>query len=142
MGGESEGDEHAEEDVGGSDEAPIPAGEAVKERFSPGKAAGAEKEAVDGQGAGGQDHLQDAEQDIAQAAEETEEEDDLGCEGHGESVEIATGDPGVGVDAPVAEKRPVAAGVFEEFGVDFGDEDLFLIVRGLGDDPAEGVGDK
>ena len=44
-------------------------------------------------------------------------------------VEIATGDAGVAIDAAVAEEGPVAAGVFEEFGVDLGDEDLFLIVR-------------
>ena len=48
----------------------------------------------------------------------------------------------VGVDAAVAEKWPVAAGIFEQAQIDFGDQDLFLVVGGFGDDAAEGVGDE
>ena len=57
-------------------------------------------------------------------------------------VEITAGDASVGVDAAVTQEGPVAASVFKEFGVDLGDEDLFPVVGGLGDDPAEGVGDE
>src|SRR5258708_5933173 len=58
------------------------------------------------------------------------------------SVEEAAGDALVGVDAAIAEEGPVAAGVFEQFEVDLRGEDLFLVVAGLGDDAAEGVGDE
>ena len=34
------------------------------------------------------------------------------------------------------------AGDFDEFGVEVGDEDLFFVVAGLGEDAAEGVGDE
>ena len=56
--------------------------------------------------------------------------------------EVAAGDAAVGVDAAVAQEGPVAAGVFEQGAVDFGDEDFFAVVRGLRDDAAEGVGDE
>jgi ubiquinone/menaquinone biosynthesis C-methylase UbiE len=36
----------------------------------------------------------------------------------------------------------VLAGDFDEFGIEVGDEDLFLVVRCLGEDAAEGVGDE
>ena len=48
----------------------------------------------------------------------------------------------VGVDAAVAEEGPVLAGDFDEFGVQVGDQDLFFVVAGLGEDAAEGVGDE
>ncbi len=57
-------------------------------------------------------------------------------------VEKAFGDALIGVDAAVAKEGPVAAGVFEKLAVDFGEEDLFFVVRGLGEDAAEGVGDE
>ena len=57
-------------------------------------------------------------------------------------VDEAFGDAGVGVDAAVAEEGPVLAGDFDEFGVEVGDEDLFFVVGGLGEDAAEGVGDE
>ena len=34
------------------------------------------------------------------------------------------------------------AGYFDEFGVEVGDEDLFFVVAGFGEDAAEGVGDE
>lgn len=60
----------------------------------------------------------------------------------GSSVEEAAGDALVGVDAAIAEEGPVAAGIFEEFEVYFGGEDFFLVVAGLGEDAAEGIGDE
>src|SRR6201999_664035 len=57
-------------------------------------------------------------------------------------VEKALGDRRVGVDAAIAEKRPVAARVFEQRKVDLADQDLFRVVRGFGDDAAEGIGEK
>jgi len=60
----------------------------------------------------------------------------------GKLVGEAAGDGGVGVDAAVAEEGPVLAGGFDEGGVEGGGEDLFLVVPGLGEDAAEGVGDE
>lgn len=60
----------------------------------------------------------------------------------GELVDEAAGDVGVGVDAAVAEKGPVLARGFDEGGIEIGGEDLFFIVRGLGEDAAEWVGDE
>jgi hypothetical protein len=36
----------------------------------------------------------------------------------------------------------VLAGYFDEFGIEVGDEDLFFVVAGFGEDAAEGVGDE
>ncbi len=57
-------------------------------------------------------------------------------------IEKALGDGRVGVDAAVAQEGPVAARVFKEREIDFAEEDFFRIVRGLGDDAAEGIGQK
>ncbi len=48
----------------------------------------------------------------------------------------------VGVHATVAPERPVAAHVFNPIQVNLGDQHLFLVVRGLGDDLPKGIGDK
>src|ERR1700761_3260338 len=58
------------------------------------------------------------------------------------SVEESLHDGLVGVDAAVAQEGPVAARVFEQAQVDLADEDLFLVVRGLGNDAAEGIGEE
>src|ERR1700722_11634071 len=57
-------------------------------------------------------------------------------------VDEALGDAFVGVYAAVAQEGPVLAGYFDELGVEVGDEDLFFVVAGLGEDAAEGVGDE
>src|SRR5271157_3622002 len=50
------------------------------------------------------------------------------------------GDAGVGVDSPVAQKRPVAAHFFDAAGVALDDERLFAIVGGLRQQLAERIG--
>ena len=57
-------------------------------------------------------------------------------------IEKALRDAAVGVDAPVAEEGPVTAGLFDQRGVDLGDENFFGVVRGFGKDAAEGIGEK
>src|ERR1043166_3278666 len=54
-------------------------------------------------------------------------------------VDEALRDPGVSIDAPVAQERPVLAGFFDFAEVAFRDEHLFLVVRRLGDDFAERI---
>src|SRR5215470_5061067 len=56
--------------------------------------------------------------------------------------EPAVEDGLVGVDAAVAEERPVTAGVFALGGIAFDDEDLFLVAGGFGNQLAERVRDK
>ena len=58
------------------------------------------------------------------------------------SGEESASHPGIGVDSAVAKKGPVLAGDLDVAEVEVGDEDLLAIVRGLGDDPAERVGDE
>src|SRR4030081_3756117 len=48
----------------------------------------------------------------------------------------------IGVDATVAEKRPVAARVLALGGIAFGDEDFSFVVGSFGNNLAEGIGDK
>jgi len=48
----------------------------------------------------------------------------------------------VGVDASIAEKRPIAASVFAFCGIAFSDENFFFFAAGLRDDLAERIGDK
>lgn len=48
----------------------------------------------------------------------------------------------VGVDAAVAEERPIASGFFALGGVALDDEDFFFVVGGFGEDAAEGIGDE
>ena len=48
----------------------------------------------------------------------------------------------VGIDAAVAEKGPVATRLLDEMRIDFADENLLFVVRGLGNDAAERVGKK
>src|ERR1700676_2088675 len=57
-------------------------------------------------------------------------------------AEPAVGGGLVGVDAAVAEERPVAASVFAFRWVAFHDENFFFVIGGLGDDLAEGIGDE
>ncbi len=49
-------------------------------------------------------------------------------------------DRGVRVDPAVAQERPVAAGFLLKLRVAIGDEDLLGVLAGLGDDPAERIG--
>src|SRR6185369_6259934 len=51
-------------------------------------------------------------------------------------------DAAVGVNAPVAQERPVAPHIFDALAVHFADENLFLVNGALGDDDAERVGEK
>src|SRR5207245_7646848 len=48
----------------------------------------------------------------------------------------------VGIDAPVAQERPVAAGFLAPGGVAFDDEDFLFIARSFGDNLTERIGDK
>src|SRR6266404_172369 len=48
----------------------------------------------------------------------------------------------VGVDAAVAQKRPIAARVFAFRGIALDDQDFFFVARSLGENLAEGIGDK
>ena len=52
-------------------------------------------------------------------------------------IEEAARDGRVGIDAAVAQERPVAARLFNQAGIDFGEENFFLVVRGFGQDAAE-----
>src|SRR5262245_59164840 len=56
------------------------------------------------------------------------------------TVEEALGDGGVGVDAPVAQERPVAAHVLDASAVALDDEDLLLGPRAFLEDDAERIG--
>ena len=49
-------------------------------------------------------------------------------------------DRSIRVDPAVAEERPVAAGFFLKPGIAIGDDDLLGVLAGLGDDPAERIG--
>src|SRR6266852_4076036 len=57
-------------------------------------------------------------------------------------AEPAIEDRLIGVDAAVAQKRPVAARFLTLGGIAFDDEDFFLVVRSFGDDLAKRIGDK
>src|SRR6185437_5397307 len=57
-------------------------------------------------------------------------------------IDESAGDGRIGVDTPVAQKRPVATRIFEQSEIDFGDENFFCIVGGFGNDAAEGIGDE
>src|SRR5262249_59203319 len=57
-------------------------------------------------------------------------------------AEKALVDTDVGVDAPVAQERPVAPHVLETFQVERSDENRFRIGRCLGEDHAEGIGEE
>ena len=58
------------------------------------------------------------------------------------SIDQAIGNRRVGVDSAVAQERPVAANFLESFQVDFADQDFFAVVRGFGEDAAEGIAEK
>src|SRR4051794_35074165 len=51
-------------------------------------------------------------------------------------------DAAVGVDAAVAQERPVAPHLLLAGEVDLADQDLLLVDRGLGDDDAEGIAEE
>jgi len=59
-----------------------------------------------------------------------------------ESVQKTLGDAAVGVNATVAEEGPVLARSFDFGGVEVCVENFFLVVRGLNEDAAEGIGDE
>ena len=52
------------------------------------------------------------------------------------------GNPFVGIHAAVAQEGPVAARLLDQRAIDLAQHDLFRIVPGLGDDAAEGIGQK
>src|SRR6266852_3208074 len=58
------------------------------------------------------------------------------------SIDQPAGDLGVAVDAAVAQEGPVAADVFQGVQVDFAYQNFFLVLRGFGDDFAEGVAEE
>ena len=55
-------------------------------------------------------------------------------------IEEALRNRRVEIDAAVAQKRPIAADILKVLEVDLPDQDVFSIVRGLGKDAAEGIG--
>src|SRR5204863_5027906 len=55
-------------------------------------------------------------------------------------AEPAVEDGLIGIDAAVAQERPVAARVFALGGVALDNENFFVVVRGFGDDLPKGVG--
>ena len=55
-------------------------------------------------------------------------------------IEKAAADGRIGVDAAVAEERPVAARVFKQREIDLANQDFLLFVRSLRNDAAEGIG--
>src|SRR6202158_118314 len=57
-------------------------------------------------------------------------------------VQPAVQDGLISVDAAVAEKRPIAAGVLALGGIAFDDEDFFFVVGSFGDHLAEGISNK
>src|SRR6516165_1592885 len=65
----------------------------------------------------------------------------VGSPGAGRVEETAR-DGRIGVDAAVAKKGPVAARIFEKPKIDLAHDDLFLFMRGLGEDASEGIGEK
>jgi len=60
----------------------------------------------------------------------------------GRSREKPIEDGAVCVDAAIAQERPAAADFFHDGGVAFDDERFFFIVRGFGEDAAEGIADE
>ena len=57
-------------------------------------------------------------------------------------IEKSLGDGRVSINAPVAQKRPVAARLFNQSQVDLAEQNLLRIVRGLGDHAAKRIGQK
>ena len=57
-------------------------------------------------------------------------------------VQEAARNAAIRIDAAVAQERPVLAGDFYFGHIEVGVEDLFLVVAGLGENAAEGVGDE
>src|SRR6185312_1425189 len=57
-------------------------------------------------------------------------------------IDEAAGDGRIGVDTAVAQKRPVAACIFEQREIDFRDENFFCVVGGFGNDAAERISDE
>ncbi len=57
-------------------------------------------------------------------------------------VQKASRDRRIGIDAPVAQKGPVAARILEVLQVNFLDQDGFAVMGRLGQDAAKGIGDK
>lgn len=84
--GERPGDEHAEDDVGGTDETPVPSRHTGQHGLELRKAAGAEKEAVDGDRPQGNHHLHDAEEYVGHRTQEAEEEQKLSGIRHGDLI--------------------------------------------------------
>jgi hypothetical protein len=57
-------------------------------------------------------------------------------------AEPAIGDDGIGVDAAIAEERPISASLFALGGITLDDKNFFLVVGGFGENLAEGIGDE
>ncbi len=56
-----------------------------------------------------------------------------------ESIDHPARDRGVAVDPPVAQERPVPADVFQLLQIDFTNQNLFFVMRSLGDHSAERI---
>ncbi len=55
------------------------------------------------------------------------------------SIDQPAGDAAIAVDAAIAQEGPIAPDVFQRLQVDFTYQDLFFVVRGLCNDPPEGI---
>src|ERR1039458_322218 len=58
------------------------------------------------------------------------------------SIQEPAGNRRISVDSPVAQKRPVAADVFESFQIHVAYKDFFPVVRGFSDDAAKGIAEE
>src|SRR5271154_5294012 len=48
----------------------------------------------------------------------------------------------IGIDAAIAQERPIAPRLFLQLWIDFRDQNLFLVARGFFQEFAEGIGDE
>src|SRR5690349_9299773 len=55
------------------------------------------------------------------------------------SIQEPARNRGVALNSAVAQKRPVTPGVFQQLQIAFADQNFFVVVRGFGDDAAEGI---
>ena len=58
------------------------------------------------------------------------------------SVQKPLGDAAIAINTTVAQKRPVAADVFQVLQIALSDQNLFLVMRSFNDDPSKGIAKK
>src|SRR6185437_4665854 len=58
------------------------------------------------------------------------------------TVEETPGDSAIGIDAAIAQKRPVLPRYLDELQIEIGGKHFFLVVRSLRDHAAKGIGNK